>query len=52
MSCAAADSEHAPQFIPGLKRCRRIQVAADGTWELIEREVKFSWLMPTIHTLE
>jgi ribosome-associated toxin RatA of RatAB toxin-antitoxin module len=43
------DCERAPEFIPGLKRCRRIQVAPNGTWELIEREIKYSWLMPTVH---
>ena len=45
------DCEHAPKFILGLKRCSRIHVAPDGTWELIEREIKYSWLMPTIHNI-
>ena len=42
------DCEHAPAFVPGLKHCRRVQSAADGSWELIEHEVKYSWLLPTI----
>ncbi len=45
------DCERALEFIPGLKRCRRIQAASDGTWELIEREVKYSWLMPTVRNV-
>jgi ribosome-associated toxin RatA of RatAB toxin-antitoxin module len=42
------DCERAPSFVPGLKRCRRIQGAPDGTWELIEHQVKYSWFMPTV----
>jgi uncharacterized protein YndB with AHSA1/START domain len=45
------DYEHASSFVPGLKRCHRIDGAPDGTWALIEHEVKYSWLMPTIHTV-
>ncbi len=42
------DCEHAPSFVPGLKHCRRLKSAPDGAWELIEHEVKYSWLLPTI----
>jgi Polyketide cyclase / dehydrase and lipid transport len=42
------DCEHAATFIPGVKRCRRMQSAPDGSWELIEQEAKYSWLMPPI----
>jgi len=42
------DCEHASAFVPGLKRCRLIEHAADGSHDLIEHEVKYSWLMPTI----
>jgi hypothetical protein len=45
------DCEHAPAFIPGLKSCRRAEAAPDGSWEIIEHDVKFSWLMPTIHSV-
>jgi ribosome-associated toxin RatA of RatAB toxin-antitoxin module len=41
------DCEHAPSFVPGLRRCRRINSALDGTWEVIEHEVKYSRLLPT-----
>jgi uncharacterized protein YndB with AHSA1/START domain len=35
-------------FLPELKGCRRIDGAADGSWEDIEHEVRYSWLLPTI----
>jgi hypothetical protein len=40
--------EQAPSFVPGLKHCRRIEAAPDGAWEIIEHEVKYSWLLPTV----
>ena len=42
------DCEHASRFIPGVKRCRRLQTAPDGSWDLIEQESKYSWLMPSV----
>jgi Polyketide cyclase / dehydrase and lipid transport len=45
------DCEHAASFIPGIKRCRRVQAAADGSWEVIEQESKYSWLMPSVTTV-
>jgi len=41
--------ESALTFVPGLKRCRRLDRAADGSWEVIEHEVKYTWLLPAIH---
>jgi uncharacterized protein YndB with AHSA1/START domain len=45
------DCEHAASFIPGVKRCRRVQAAPDGSWEIIEQESKYSWLMPSVTTI-
>jgi coenzyme Q-binding protein COQ10 len=42
------DCAQTPSFVPGLKGCRRIDGAADGSWEDIEHEVRYSWLLPTI----
>jgi uncharacterized protein YndB with AHSA1/START domain len=42
------DCDHAASFIPGVKRCRRIQSSPDGSWEIIEQEAKYSWLMPAV----
>jgi hypothetical protein len=43
------DCEGAPGFMPGMKSCRRLEAAPDGSWETIEREYKYSWLMPAAH---
>ena len=45
------DCEEAPQFMPGMKTCRRLEAATDGSWENIEREYKYSWLMPAAHDI-
>jgi uncharacterized protein YndB with AHSA1/START domain len=42
------DCDHAASFIPAVKRCRRIRSAPDNSWEIIEQEAKYSWLMPPI----
>ncbi|MEL7487434.1 MAG: SRPBCC family protein [Pseudomonadota bacterium] len=39
--CAAA-----PRFVPNLQRCEVTDSAADGAWEIIEHEVKYSWIAP------
>jgi uncharacterized protein YndB with AHSA1/START domain len=45
------DCEGAPQFMPGMKTCRRLEGAPDGSWENIEREFKYSRLMPAAHDI-
>lgn len=45
------DCDHAANFIPGVKRCRRVQTAPDSSWEIIEQESKYSWLMPSVTTV-
>lgn len=45
------DCEQAPSYIPGLKHCRRIEAAADGSWEIVEHVMKYSWLMPAIRSV-
>lgn len=45
------DCDHAANFIPGVKRCRRVQTAPDNSWEIIEQESKYSWLMPSVTTV-
>jgi uncharacterized protein YndB with AHSA1/START domain len=42
------DGRQAAAFVPGLKGCRRIGGAADGRWEDIEQEVRYSWLLPSV----
>ena len=45
------DCQGAPAFVPGLKGCRVLERAPDGAPDLIEHEVKYSWLMPTIRSV-
>lgn len=40
------DCERAPEFVPNLRRCEVIERAEDGSWELIEHEVKYRWFAP------
>jgi uncharacterized protein YndB with AHSA1/START domain len=42
------DCNQAMAFVPGLKRCRRIDGAPDGRWDDIEHEVRYSWLLPAV----
>ena len=42
------DCAQARMYVPGLKRCRRIDGAPDGSWQDIEHEVRYSWLLPTV----
>jgi uncharacterized protein YndB with AHSA1/START domain len=42
------DCQQAPLFVPGLKRCRRLDGAPDGSWEDFEQEVQYSWFLPTV----
>ena len=45
------DCEHAANFIPGVKRCRRVRSAPDDSWEIVEQEAKYSWFMPAVTTV-
>lgn len=38
------DVEHASEFVPGLRRARRLE--RHGAYEIIEHTVKYSWLLP------
>ncbi len=42
------DCQQAEAFVPGLRRCRRVAGAADGSWADIEHEVRYSWMLPTV----
>jgi uncharacterized protein YndB with AHSA1/START domain len=42
------DCRQTPLFVPGLRHCRRVEGAADGRWEDIEHEIRYSWFMPTV----
>lgn len=40
------DCAQALTFVPGLKVCQRLDGAPDGTWDIIEHEVKYSRILP------
>ncbi len=42
------DCRQATLFVPGLQRCHLVARAADGRWEEIEQEVRYSWLLPAV----
>jgi uncharacterized protein YndB with AHSA1/START domain len=42
------DCDHAASFIPGVKRCHRLEKAPDDSWVIVEQEAKYSWLMPAV----
>jgi uncharacterized protein YndB with AHSA1/START domain len=42
------DCQEALSFVPGLRRCRRLEGAADGSWQDVEHEMRYSWLLPTV----
>jgi Polyketide cyclase / dehydrase and lipid transport len=43
------DCAQALAFVPGLKKCRKLDSAPDGRWADIEQEVRYSWLLPVVH---
>ena len=43
------DCAQALKFVPGLRKCRVVQSAPDGSWADIEQEVRYSWLLPVVH---
>lgn len=42
------DCRQTLEFVPGLRRCRRVDGAADGHWEDIEQEVRYAWFLPAV----
>ena len=42
------DCHEALSFVPGLRHCRLVEGAADGSWQDVEHEMRYSWLLPTV----
>jgi hypothetical protein len=38
-------------YIPGLKHCRVINHAADGSWAVVEHDIRYSALLPMVHSV-
>lgn len=45
------DCRQAMEFVPGLKRCSRVDGAPDGRWEDIEQEIRYAWFLPTVRNV-
>ena len=45
---AVTDCRRALSFVPGLRRCQRLEGARDGSWQDVEHEVRYSWLLPSV----
>jgi ribosome-associated toxin RatA of RatAB toxin-antitoxin module len=42
------DCHEALSFVPGLRHCRLVGRAPDGSWQDVEHDVRYSWLLPSI----
>lgn len=43
------DCALALRFVPHLKRCTVLETAPDGSWQNVEQQVDYSWLVPRAH---
>lgn len=43
--------KYAAWLIAGLKRCRTLKVAPDGSWAVIEHDIRYAWFLPTVHSV-
>jgi len=43
--------KYAAWLISGLKRCRVLRTGPRDAWAIIEHEIKYSWLVPTVHSV-
>ncbi len=42
------DCREALSFVPGLRHCRLVDAAPDGSWQDVEHDVRYSWLLPGV----
>ncbi|MGH8144099.1 MAG: SRPBCC family protein [Steroidobacteraceae bacterium] len=45
------ECKYASIYIPGLRHCRVVDSAPDGSWEVIEHDIKYSALLPMVHSI-
>ena len=43
--------EYAALLIPGLKGCKQLDSAPDGSWAVVEHDTKLSFLLPMLHSV-
>jgi len=42
---------YAKYLIPGLRRCAQLRAAADGSWVVVEHDIKYAPLLPIVHSI-
>jgi Polyketide cyclase / dehydrase and lipid transport len=42
---------YAAILIPGLRHCKRLRSAPDGSWAIIEHDIKYAVLLPQVHSV-
>ncbi len=45
------ECKYASIYIPGLRHCRMLDSAPDGSWAMIEHDIKYSALLPMVHSV-
>jgi hypothetical protein len=43
--------DSASLLIPGLRRCKELSHAPDGTWSVVEHDIKFAAMLPMVHSV-
>lgn len=38
-------------LVPGLRRCRQLSSAPDGSWDVTEHDIKYNALLPMVHSI-
>jgi Polyketide cyclase / dehydrase and lipid transport len=42
---------YAPILIPGLRHCKELSAATDGSWAVVEHDIKYAPLLPMVHSI-
>src|SRR5581483_8135981 len=43
--------DNVSSIVPGMKRCERLETAPDGSWAIVEHDIRYSALMPMIRSI-
>jgi hypothetical protein len=43
--------DNVSSIVPGMKHCERLKEAPDGSWAIVEHDIRYSALMPLIHSI-
>jgi ribosome-associated toxin RatA of RatAB toxin-antitoxin module len=45
------ECKYASIYIPGLRHCKVVDSAPDGSWAVVEHDIKYSALLPLVHSV-